>query len=48
MKGLNLMLLTKIKITSKDNIISRLSSDLGAHIEIVRCKANDLTEEPAS
>ena len=34
------MLLTKIKISSKDNIISRLSSDLDAHIEIVRCKAN--------
>ncbi len=34
------MLLTKIKISSKENIIGRLSSDMGAEVEIVRCKAN--------
>jgi predicted DNA binding protein len=34
------MLLTKIKISSKDNFISRLSSEMGVEVEIVRCRAN--------
>jgi predicted DNA binding protein len=35
------MLLTKIKISSKENLISRLSSEMEVEVEIVRCKADE-------
>ncbi|HEY3420095.1 MAG TPA: hypothetical protein VGK23_06040, partial [Methanomassiliicoccales archaeon] len=34
------MLLTKIKISSPDNIISRLSSEMQVQVDIVRCGVN--------
>ena len=34
------MLLSKIKITSPDNLVSRLSSALDVRVEVVRCQAN--------
>jgi predicted DNA binding protein len=33
------MLLTKLKISAKDNIVSQLSSEMDVEVEIVRCKA---------
>jgi predicted DNA binding protein len=35
------MMLTKIKISLKENIVSSLASDKGARINVIRCKAND-------
>ena len=34
------MLLTKIKIFSQENIISRLCSEMHVHVEILNCRAN--------
>ena len=34
------MLLVKIKISIKDNVVCRLSADLDVQVDIIRCKAN--------
>ncbi len=35
------MMITRIKISSKDNIVTRLSSEKGVKIDVVRCSPNE-------